>query len=74
MIHLAQTRDDPLRLPAAHRLRRDVQVTGKVGGREMERKPQALNEAPNPDLWARSPYDVAREGVELTRKLLHDIQ
>ena len=29
-------------------------------------------EAPNPDLWARSPYDVAREGVELTRKLLTD--
>jgi len=27
-------------------------------------------EAPNPDLWARSPYDVAREGVELTKKLL----
>jgi len=27
-------------------------------------------EAPNPDFWARSPYDVAREGVELTRKLL----
>jgi len=29
-------------------------------------------EAPNPDQWARSPYDVAREGVELTRKLLQD--
>ena len=29
-------------------------------------------EAPNPDLWAQSPYDVAREGVELTRKLLKD--
>ena len=29
-------------------------------------------EAPNPDLWARSPYDVAREGVELTRKLLRE--
>jgi 2-keto-myo-inositol isomerase len=29
-------------------------------------------EAPNPELWARSPYDVAREGVELTRKLLRD--
>jgi len=29
-------------------------------------------EAPNPDQWARSPYDVAREGVELTRKLLRD--
>ncbi len=29
-------------------------------------------EAPNPDLWARSPYDVAREGVELTRALLRD--
>jgi 2-keto-myo-inositol isomerase len=27
-------------------------------------------EAPNPELWARSPYGVAREGVELTRKLL----
>ncbi len=27
-------------------------------------------EAPNPELWARSPYDVAREGVELTRQLL----
>jgi hypothetical protein len=23
-------------------------------------------------LWARSPYDVAREGVELTRALLKD--
>jgi 2-keto-myo-inositol isomerase len=29
-------------------------------------------EAPNPDLWARSPYDVAREGVALTRKLLQE--
>jgi sugar phosphate isomerase/epimerase len=29
-------------------------------------------EAPNPDLWARSPYEVAREGVELTKKLLRD--
>lgn len=29
-------------------------------------------EAPNPDQWARSPYDVAREGVELTRALLRD--
>jgi sugar phosphate isomerase/epimerase len=29
-------------------------------------------EAPNPDQWARSPYEVAREGVELTRKLLTD--
>jgi len=29
-------------------------------------------EAPNPDLWARLPYDVAREGVELTKKLLRD--
>ena len=27
-------------------------------------------EAPNPDQWVRSPYDVAREGVELTRALL----
>ncbi len=29
-------------------------------------------EAPNPEQWARSPYDVAREGVALTRKLLAD--
>jgi 2-keto-myo-inositol isomerase len=29
-------------------------------------------EAPNPEQWARSPYDVAREGVELTRRLLKD--
>jgi sugar phosphate isomerase/epimerase len=29
-------------------------------------------EAPNPDQWARSPYDVACEGVELTRRLLRD--
>jgi 2-keto-myo-inositol isomerase len=29
-------------------------------------------EAPNPEFWARSPYDVAREGVELTRRLLRD--
>jgi 2-keto-myo-inositol isomerase len=29
-------------------------------------------EAPNPEQWARPPYDVAREGVELTRKLLKD--
>jgi len=29
-------------------------------------------EAPNPELWARSPYEVAREGVELTRQLLRD--
>jgi sugar phosphate isomerase/epimerase len=29
-------------------------------------------EAPNPEQWSRSPYDVAREGVELTRKLLRE--
>ena len=29
-------------------------------------------EAPNPEQWERSPYDVAREGVELTKKLLRD--
>ena len=29
-------------------------------------------EAPNPALWEQSPYDVAREGVELTKKLLRD--
>lgn len=29
-------------------------------------------EAPNPELWARPPEEVAREGVELTRKLLRD--
>jgi sugar phosphate isomerase/epimerase len=29
-------------------------------------------EAPNPELWERSPYEVAREGVELTKKLLRD--
>ncbi|HEX5509663.1 MAG TPA: sugar phosphate isomerase/epimerase [Pseudolabrys sp.] len=29
-------------------------------------------EAPNPDMWARPPLEVAREGVELTRKLLRD--
>jgi sugar phosphate isomerase/epimerase len=29
-------------------------------------------EAPNPEQWARSPYDVAREGVELTRRLLRE--
>jgi sugar phosphate isomerase/epimerase len=29
-------------------------------------------EAPNPEQWARSPYDVAKEGVELTRKLLKE--
>ncbi|HEY2531587.1 MAG TPA: sugar phosphate isomerase/epimerase [Xanthobacteraceae bacterium] len=29
-------------------------------------------EAPNPDQWARSPYEVASEGVELTRQLLRD--
>lgn len=29
-------------------------------------------EAPNPEQWARSPYDVAREGVELTRKILKE--
>jgi sugar phosphate isomerase/epimerase len=29
-------------------------------------------EAPNPELWERSPYDVAREGVALTRKLIKD--
>jgi sugar phosphate isomerase/epimerase len=30
-------------------------------------------EAPNPELWARPPVDVAREGVALTRKLLQTI-
>ena len=29
-------------------------------------------EAPNPVQWARSPYDVAREGAESTRALLRD--
>jgi len=29
-------------------------------------------EAPNPDTWARSPHEVAREGVMLTRGLLRD--
>ncbi len=29
-------------------------------------------EAPNPEQWARSPYDVAREGAELTKQLLRD--
>jgi 2-keto-myo-inositol isomerase len=29
-------------------------------------------EAPNPELWARSPYDVAREGVAATRRLVQD--
>jgi 2-keto-myo-inositol isomerase len=29
-------------------------------------------EAPNPAQWERSPYDVAREGFELTRQLLKD--
>jgi 2-keto-myo-inositol isomerase len=29
-------------------------------------------EAPNPEQWVRSPYDVAREGVDLTRELLRD--
>jgi len=29
-------------------------------------------EAPNPELWARPPLEVAREGVELTRRLLRD--
>ena len=27
-------------------------------------------EAPNPEQWARSPYDVAREGVELTKQII----
>lgn len=27
-------------------------------------------EAPNPDLWARSPYEVCREGFELTQALI----
>jgi 2-keto-myo-inositol isomerase len=29
-------------------------------------------EAPNPEQWERSPYEVAREGVALTRKLIAD--
>jgi sugar phosphate isomerase/epimerase len=29
-------------------------------------------EAPNPEQWSRSPYEVAREGVELMRKLIKD--
>lgn len=29
-------------------------------------------EAPNPELWARPPYDVACEGVMLTRQILKD--
>jgi len=30
-------------------------------------------EAPNPEQWERSPYEVAREGVALTRKLIADV-
>ena len=30
-------------------------------------------EAPNPELWARPPVEVAREGVELTKKLLAEL-
>jgi 2-keto-myo-inositol isomerase len=29
-------------------------------------------EAPNPEQWARSPFEVCREGVELTQRLLKD--
>jgi 2-keto-myo-inositol isomerase len=29
-------------------------------------------EAPNPEQWERSPYEVAREGVVLTKKLIAD--
>ena len=29
-------------------------------------------EAPNPEQWERSPYEVAREGVALTKKLIAD--
>ena len=29
-------------------------------------------EAPNPELWAQSPYDVARDGVVRTRELIED--
>jgi sugar phosphate isomerase/epimerase len=29
-------------------------------------------ESPNPDLWARSPYEVCREGVVLTEALLRE--
>ena len=29
-------------------------------------------EAPNPVLWARSPYEVCREGFELTQALLRE--
>ena len=29
-------------------------------------------EAPNPALWARSPYDVCREGFELSQALLRE--
>lgn len=31
-------------------------------------------EAPNPELWARPPLEVAREGVALTKKLLQEVQ
>jgi sugar phosphate isomerase/epimerase len=31
-------------------------------------------EAPNPELWARPPLEVAREGVALTKQLLHEVQ
>jgi hypothetical protein len=29
-------------------------------------------EAPNPDLWTRSPHEVASEGLTLTRRLLQE--
>ena len=48
-----------------------------IVAREMSARPKGYGgylsyEAPNPDLWARSPYDVCREGVELTKKLLQE--
>ncbi len=67
--HRRQTADRPAAARQGHRqMARDAR---SVGGKRLHRLSQSY-EAPNPEQWARSPYDVAREGVELTRKLLRD--
>ena len=58
------------RLPPGKGVIRWREVLGLLA--EKNYKGYLSYEAPNPEQWARSPYDVAREGVELTRKLLKE--
>jgi len=56
------------RLPPGHGVIRWTEVFGLLA--EKGYTGLISYEAPNPALWARSPYEVCREGFELTQRLL----